>query len=561
MIDTHEKHDTKSKPRWEDVVAQKKKLQAEALATKFEPLPSRIAGSITALTSPDEITSKILSGQVTSHEIVRAFIQRYFFMRTIRISCVKTSCSELTSECILSLTEVLFEEALNEAKRLDKYFSEHGKLVGPFHGVPITLKDQFDVKGYDSTIGYVGRSFKPAEEDAVVVKLLKSFGAIVIAKSNLPQSIMWCETNNPLWGLTTNPSDKDYTPGGSTGGEGVLLALGASMLGWGTDIGGSIRIPSHMMGLYGLKPSSSRLPYRGVPVSTDGQEHVPSSIGPMARNLSMIHTITEALISSEPWKFDARCAALPWREDAFQEVQSRPLTIGVLYDDEVVRPHPPVARVLRTVVEALKTAGHDILEWDAKLHAECVAVMDQYYTVDGGKDIRDAVSEGGEPFIPHVERLINSGAPISVHDYWALNRSKWELQQKYMEKWDSLRSQKTGRVADVVILPPLPHTAVPHTACRWVGYTKVWNFLDYPALVLPAGNVTQDDIHEPWEFAFRNPKDEWTGKLWQDQRQKMADLRLPVGVQLVCRKLEEEKLLGIGKVVDEVIRESRAGPN
>uniref|UniRef100_A0A8H7N1B3 Amidase domain-containing protein n=1 Tax=Bionectria ochroleuca TaxID=29856 RepID=A0A8H7N1B3_BIOOC len=544
MIDTHEKRDTNSKPRWEDVVAQKKKQQAEALAINIEPLPSSIAGSITALTSPDEITSKILSGQLTSHEIVRAFIQR------AREAHEKTNC----------LTEVLFEEALNEAKKLDKYFSEHVKLVGPYHGVPITLKDQFNVKGYDSTIGYVGRSFKPAEEDAVVVKLLRSFGAIIIAKSNLPQSIMWCETENPLWGLTTNPSDKDYTPGGSTGGEGVLLALRASMLGWGTDIGGSIRIPSHMMGLYGLKPSSARLPYRGVPVSTDGQEHVPSSIGPMARDLRMIHAVTEALISAEPWRLDARCAALPWREDAFQEVQSRPLTIGVLYDDEVVRPHPPVARVLRTVVEALKAAGHEILEWDATLHPECVAVMDQYYTADGGKDIRDAVSEGGEPFIPHVERLINSGAAISVHDYWALNRSKWELQQNYMEKWDNIRSPKTGRVADVVILPPLPHTAVPHTACRWVGYTKIWNFLDYPALVLPAGNVKQDDIDEPWEFAPRNSKDEWTGKLWEDQRQKMADLRLPVGVQLVCRKLEEEKLLGIGKVVDEVIRESRAGP-
>ncbi|CAH0057312.1 unnamed protein product [Clonostachys solani] len=553
MIDTHGKHGTDTKARWEDVVAQKKKLQAEALAIKIESLPLSIAGSITALTSPDEITSKILSGELTSHEIVGAFIQR------AREAHEQTNCPGLTSACTPSLTEILFEEALNEAKKLDKYFSEHGKLVGPFHGVPVTLKDQFDVKGHDSTIGYVGRSFKPAEEDAVVVKLLRSFGAIIIAKSNLPQSIMWCETENPLWGLTTNPSDKDYTPGGSTGGEGVLLALDASMLGWGTDIGGSIRIPSHMMGLYGLKPSSARLPYRGVPVSTDGQEHVASSIGPMARSLSMIHAVTEALISAEPSKLDARCAALPWKEDTFQEVQSRPLTIGVLYDDEVVRPHPPVARVLRTVAEALKAAGHEILEWDAKLHPECVAVMDQYYTADGGQDIRDAVLEGGEPFIPHVERLINSGAPISVYDYWALNRSKVELQQKYMEKWDSIRSPKTGRVADVVILPPLPHTAVPHTACRWVGYTKVWNFLDYSALVLPAGTVTQDDISEPWEFAPRNPKDEWTGKLWQDQKQKMADLRLPVGVQLVCRKLEEEKLLGIGKVVDEVIRESRAG--
>ncbi|VUC32949.1 unnamed protein product [Clonostachys rosea] len=554
MIDTNKKHGTHSKTNWEDVVAQKKKLQADALAIKIEPLPSDKDGSITALTSPDEITSKILSGQLTSHEIVRAFIQR--------------PAPGLISS---SLTEVLFEEALREATKLDEYFLAHGKLVGPLHGVPVTLKDQFDVKGYDSTIGYVGRSFKPAEEDAVLVKLLRSFGAIIIAKSNLPQSIMWCETENPLWGLTTNPSDKAYTPGGSTGGESALLALGASMLGWGTDIGGSVRIPSHMMGLYGLKPSSARLPYRGVPVSTDGQEHVPSSIGPMARSFSMIYAVTKAMISAEPWKLDARCAALPWREDAFQEVQSRPLTIGVLYDDEVIRPHPPVARVLRTVVEALKAAGHEILEWDATLHAECVAVMvlavlktlrdcDQFYTVDGGKDIRDAVSQGGEPFIPHVEGLINAGAPISVYDYWALNRSKWELQQKYMEKWDRMKSPKTGRVADVVILPPMPHTAVPHRACRWVGYTKVWNFLDYSTLVLPAGNVTQEDLNEPWESAPRNPKDEWTCKLWQDEKHKMADLKLPVGVQLACRKLEEEKLLGIGKVVDEIIRKSRTAP-
>jgi hypothetical protein len=90
MIDTHEKRDTNSKPRWEDVVAQKKKQQAEALAINIEPLPSSIAGSITALTSPDEITSKILSGQLTSHEIVRAFIQRYSSMRKTRIPCVKS---------------------------------------------------------------------------------------------------------------------------------------------------------------------------------------------------------------------------------------------------------------------------------------------------------------------------------------------------------------------------------------------------------------------------------------------------------------------------------------
>lgn len=89
-----------------------------------------------------------------------------------------------------SLTEVLFEEALERAKDLDAYFAKNGVVVGPLHGVPVTLKDQFNVKGFDSTLGYVGRSFSPASDDAAVVKMLKSLGAIVIAKTNLPQSIM-----------------------------------------------------------------------------------------------------------------------------------------------------------------------------------------------------------------------------------------------------------------------------------------------------------------------------------------------------------------------------------
>jgi hypothetical protein len=90
----------------------------------------------------------------------------------------------------LSLTEVLFVDALKRARELDDFFTEHGRLVGPLHGVPMTLKDQFDIQGYDSTLGYVGRAFKPAAEDCVLVAMLKQMGAVIIAKSNLPQSIM-----------------------------------------------------------------------------------------------------------------------------------------------------------------------------------------------------------------------------------------------------------------------------------------------------------------------------------------------------------------------------------
>jgi amidase len=135
----------------------------------------------------------------------------------------------------------------------------------------MSLKDQFDIEGLDSTLGYVGRAFAPATSNAVIVDVLKSLGAVVIAKTNLPQSIMvrpqylctaaaidflqWCETENPLWGLTTHPMNPAFTSGGSSGGEAALLSSHGSLVGWGTDIGGSIRIPSHMNGLWGLKPS------------------------------------------------------------------------------------------------------------------------------------------------------------------------------------------------------------------------------------------------------------------------------------------------------------------
>jgi Asp-tRNA(Asn)/Glu-tRNA(Gln) amidotransferase A subunit family amidase len=84
----------------------------------------------------------------------------------------------------------LFQDAIQRAIELDAFYAKYGEVVGPLHGIPITLKDQFDVKGYDSTLGYVGRAFQPAAEDAVLVHILKNLGAVILAKTNLPQSIM-----------------------------------------------------------------------------------------------------------------------------------------------------------------------------------------------------------------------------------------------------------------------------------------------------------------------------------------------------------------------------------
>lgn len=120
----------------------------------------------------------------------------------------------------------------------------------------MTLKDQFNVAGADSTIGYVCNINNASQlVPSAMVQILERLGAVMIAKTNLPQSIMWCETENNIFGRTDNPRDRTFTPGGSSGGEAVNLVMKGALVGWGTDIGGSIRIPGALTGVYGLRPS------------------------------------------------------------------------------------------------------------------------------------------------------------------------------------------------------------------------------------------------------------------------------------------------------------------
>ncbi|KAH7000845.1 amidase [Macrophomina phaseolina] len=428
--------------------------------------------------------------------------------------------------------------------------SLRGTRKGPLHGVVMSVKDQFTIEGLDSTLGYVGRAFAPATSDALLVHVLKRLGTVIIAKTNLPQSIM-CETENPLWGLTTHPLDANLTPGGSSGGEGALLALHGSMIGWGTDIGGSIRIPSHINGLWGLKPSDGRMSYQGVAVSLDGQQHVPSAVGPMARSLVSLTSVTKAVIDAELWTMDAQLPPLPWREDVFKTFSQRPLVVGTMLDDGMVRVHPPIERVFRETVSRLRAAGHEVVDWDTTLNAECIAIMDAYYTADGGEDIRRAVTEGGEPFLPHIQALIDRAPPISVYDYWQLNKRKVTVQQAYLDLWNSIRSP-SGRPVDILLVPTMPHTAVPHRSCRWVGYTKLFNILDYTSLSFPAGKVSKqlDEGGVLKSYDPRNSLDAWNWELYDLEKMDGHD----IGLQIVGRRFEEEKVLGAATQIERILK-------
>ncbi|KAL4914265.1 amidase signature domain-containing protein [Aspergillus aurantiobrunneus] len=459
----------------------------------------------------------------------------------------KLKSRHFSAEQTNCFTEVMFSDALTQARELDRVFKETGQLQGPLHGIPVTIKDQFNVKGYDSTIGYVGRSFSPATDDAVLVQILKRMGAVILAKTNLPQSIMWAETDNPLWGLTINPRDPGLTPGGSTGGEATLLALHGSILGFGTDIGGSVRIPQSIMGSYGFKPSSGRLPYYLVPVSTEGQEHVPSSVGPMARDLHSISYTSRLMADSRPWDLDPRCPPLPWNESAFEDSQSRSLVIGLILDDGVVKVHPPIERALRELAAKLEAKGHELIAWDTSDHLSYIDLMDRYYTVDGGEDVRRDVAVAGEHFIPHVAALVNRGRAISIYEYWQLNREKVDLQKKYLDKWNIARSP-SGKPIDILLGPTMPHVAVPHRSVRWVGYTKIWNLLDYPALTFPVDEVRPEKDIPQSDYQPRNELDRWNWNLFDAETMEGH----PVNVQVIGRKLDEERVLGAATAIERI---------
>jgi Asp-tRNA(Asn)/Glu-tRNA(Gln) amidotransferase A subunit family amidase len=190
-----------------------------------------------------------------------------------------------------------FEAALAEAVEADRDRAA-GRLRGPLHGLPVSIKDQFDMAGFDSTLGLACRVGSPAREDAVLVRALRAAGAIPFVRTAVPQLLMAPETFS-FWGVALNPWDLNRTAGGSSGGEAALLAARGSPVGIGTDVAGSIRIPAAYCGVCGFKPTNGRLSMRGVAVArrerANGQKEIIPSAGPMGRCVADLELVMRAL--------------------------------------------------------------------------------------------------------------------------------------------------------------------------------------------------------------------------------------------------------------------------
>jgi amidase len=262
---------------------------------------------------------------------------------------------ELRNPSLNAFVFVRAGEARAEARRAEAQIARREPL-GMLHGIPVTVKDSFDVAGLPTRAGSRFRPPVPAAHDAAVVSRLREEGAIVLGKTNTPEMLASYETDNFLTGRTNNPWDLERTPGGSSGGEAAAIAACCSPGGIGTDGGGSIRVPAHFCGIAGLKPTPGRIPTSGHFPALGYPGGLWSVAGPMARNatdLRLLFSVLAGYDAKDPFS-----VPVPLRVPAVT-----PLRIGVWEQFYSVPANSEVRAAVCRAAALLGGPGREVLEF------------------------------------------------------------------------------------------------------------------------------------------------------------------------------------------------------
>ncbi|KAL4916289.1 amidase signature domain-containing protein [Aspergillus aurantiobrunneus] len=483
---------------------------------------------ITENYSAAQLLQRLAWGEVSSLAVTTAFCKR------------AANAQQLTS----CLTEHFFSQALERARYLDEYLKRKGKVVGPLHGLPISVKDTYRVKGVHATIGYV--SFLKngvAKENSALVNLLLDLGAVLYVKTNLPQTMMTADSDNNIYGRTLNPHNTNLTAGGSSGGEAALVAFRGSILGMATDIAGSIRIPALCCGVYGFKPTANRIPFGGqVTGAAEETPMIEPSAGPLAQTLDDIELFMSSVLNAEPWKYDISAVAAPWNRQA--ESQSL-LTVGILPEDTHFPFHPPVRRALESAIEALKKKGHRIIRLSndpSRDVAFANRLAFDYFTYGPRPD---HVTPSGEPLVISVAKgpsPMFSGPSLLSQDLGVFERISTlsEARKNYRDAW---RKTIVDNSLDVILAPGAQNTAVPHDTYGWPPYTAVWNLVDYPACIIPYGKASRE--LDPGPVLVKGDQPSYDPE---------AVDGAPCALQIVAPRFQDEKCLAAARVIDRDIR-------
>jgi Asp-tRNA(Asn)/Glu-tRNA(Gln) amidotransferase A subunit family amidase len=481
-----------------------------------------------------ELARLIASRQLSATEAVKAHIKRI----------------EEVDGRVHAVVVPLFEEALADAAKADG-MSAQGR---PLHGVPVTVKECFHVRGTASTLGLNSKRDNRAGEDAELVSRLKAAGAIVVAKTNVPQLLIYVEADNPVYGRTNNPWNLARSPGGSSGGEGAALAAGYGALGLGTDVGGSVRIPAHVCGLQSLKPTPGKLSLRGTEDETlFSHIAIPDAAGPLARNVADLRLAMAALGAP------------------VTDTSAQGLRIGFYVDDGYFPASAAMKRAVREAARGLEATGCSVREFSPPEIVEALQLFYGLFTADGGARfkemlkgstsdarIKDLMTLGSvpNPIRPAVAALYGVRGQRRVAQLlgWAGKRSQAET-AALVARRDAYRQRFLAALGDldVLISPPCAVPAVTHGATRElvtasVCYTLLYNLLGWPAGVVAATRVKVGE--EKGRPASRDLVEETARKVDE------GSAGLPVGVQVASKPGREDLVLSVMGALE---RHFRAG--
>lgn len=422
-------------------------------------------------------------------------------------------------------------------------------LNAPLCGVPISIKESIDYLDTPSTAGVPSRQQHRACETSPMVRVLEDAGAVVMCKTNVPEMLMYLESDNPVYGCTFNPWDKARTPGGSSGGEAAHIAAGGSVLGLGSDIGGSIRVPAHYSGIHGFKPTSHRLSLAGTvdEYMAPGQEAIVDQPGPMARHVDDLMLVMELLVQRQlRRRSDAQTPPVPFNIPANLP---QGLKVGFYLDDGFFPVSMGCQRVVSDAVQALQTMGIEVVPFSPPVVDEAMAIYFGILAADGGR-WADSWLRGDR----HDHRLSKT-----VH---IVRRSAWQRQlmskvlcwfgQREMAAavqrtgqtslrhyWDLLEAQRSytqsfrqamrDQGIDLILCPPAATPALKHGASEFLSVvasaSMLFNLLGFPAGVVAASQV------RPEETKLRKSSKDWVHKAAYET--DLGSDGMPLGVQVV----------------------------
>ena len=466
-----------------------------------------------AYATTEEVAEAIHKKEISSREAVDYFLARV----------------EALDKTINSVVTIDAERARAEADAADAALAR-GERRGPLHGVPMTIKDSYQTKGMRTTSGAPElKDFIP-EEDAWPVARLREAGAIIYGKTNLPIYAGDLQSYNEIFGTTNNPHDTTRTPGGSSGGSGAALACGFTPLELGSDIGGSIRLPSHMSGVTGHKPSYGIVPAHGQIPGPPGTLTMAdlAVAGPMARSVEDLELGLDIMAGPNRWEQPAWRLELPApRKQALKDYR-----IATWLDDPRCPVEPEVRTLLENAASALAHAGATVSA-DArpefsleKVAATFMALLQS--ALAGGvsrEKIEEYAQSSGNTSTDHTRRLfaMRHREWLSYNERRMQMRKRWE---EFFQDWD------------VMLLPVMPCPAIKHDHSEpqagrvaHVGGQQrpYWDLVTWmapagacllPATVIPVGQL---------------------------------DTGLPIGIQIVGPYLEDRTTLHLAKHLFEMM--------